>query len=175
VRRVLLAFVLCVGLPRRAVSSHVILSVHLVVCVCVSVCIHNVSVSSCFVYVCRRCARCHRCTPLVMFHPPVFVFVSMDSLRHRNLLFSSWNVRGLGDEDKCSLVRDNVASSLPSVMCFQESKLAALDAAKARSFLPSALSDFAVVDANGSRGGGSSPPGTGVCSLCLPPSPKFLA
>ncbi|XP_071677171.1 uncharacterized protein [Lolium perenne] len=77
----------------------------------------------------------------------------MDSLHHRKLLFSSWNVRGLGDEDKCHLVRDSVASALPSVMCFQESKLSHLDAAKARSFLPATLADFAVVDANGSRGG----------------------
>jgi hypothetical protein len=98
----------------------------------------------------------------------------MDSLCLINLLFSSWNVCVLGDEDKCHRVRDNVVSSLPSVMCIQDSKLARLDAAKARSFLPSAVSDFVVVDANGAAEGLSSPR-TGACSLYLPPLPGFLA
>jgi hypothetical protein len=96
---------------------------------------------------------CSRCIPLVAVPPPVLADVSMDSLCLINLLFSSWNVCVLGDEDKCHRVRDNVVSSLPSVMCIQDSKLARLDAAKARSFLPSAVSDFVVVDANGSSGG----------------------
>jgi hypothetical protein len=41
----------------------------------------------------------------------------------------------------------------PVVVCIQQTKLASLDGLKARSFLPAGLSDFATVDAMGSRGG----------------------
>ena len=71
----------------------------------------------------------------------------------RNLLIASWNTHGLGDELKCPVIRNNLSTVLPTVVCIQESKLLALDALKARSFLPSNLSDFTQVDANGSRGG----------------------
>jgi hypothetical protein len=173
VRLVLLASMLGIGLLHRAVSVSVILVVR-----------RAVRVRVCTRCLCRRCAVlfsflvvsfvCSCCIPLVAVPPPVLTDVSMDSLCLINLLFSSWNVRVLGDEDKCHRVRDNVVSSLPSVMCIQDSKLARLDAAKARSFLPSAVSDFVVVDANGAAEGLSSP-GTGACSLYLPPLPGFLA
>jgi exonuclease III len=77
----------------------------------------------------------------------------MDNLAFLKLLFCSWNVRGLGDPDKCNIVSDNVSNASVSVMCIQESKLASLDNAKARSLLPHSLSDHVEVDADGSRGG----------------------
>jgi hypothetical protein len=77
----------------------------------------------------------------------------MDSVSFCKLLFMSWNVRGLGDDDKCGVVRDNISDARPSVVCIQESKLAHLDAPKSRSFLPSYISDFSIVPADGSRGG----------------------
>jgi exonuclease III len=77
----------------------------------------------------------------------------MDNCPTKNLVFVSWNVRGLGDEDKCSTVRDHTLAAAPSVLCIQETKLASLTASKARSFLPPVLSLFAVADADGSHGG----------------------
>ncbi|CAN6206900.1 unnamed protein product [Urochloa humidicola] len=65
----------------------------------------------------------------------------------------SWNVRGLGDSDKCKLVRDTLASAVLDVACLQESKLPVTNPAKARSFLPQSLSDFHCVDATETRGG----------------------
>lgn len=65
----------------------------------------------------------------------------------------SWNVRGLGDHDKCTLVRDSLCAARPIVVCLQESKLASIPHAKARSFLPSHHVDFLCVDASNTRGG----------------------
>lgn len=38
-----------------------------------------------------------------------------------------WNVRGLNNIVKCSLVKESVVSSNASVVCFQESKLEVVD------------------------------------------------
>ena len=65
----------------------------------------------------------------------------------------SWNVRGLGDSDKCKTVRDTLVSSRADIICIQESKLHEVSPSKAREFLPTPLSDFQVVDADGLRGG----------------------
>ncbi|CAN6352985.1 unnamed protein product [Urochloa humidicola] len=65
----------------------------------------------------------------------------------------SWNVRGLGDPDKCKLVRDTLSTPFLDVACLQETKLDATTTAKARSFLPSSLSDYLCVDACETRGG----------------------
>jgi len=64
-----------------------------------------------------------------------------------------WNVRGLGDSDKCVSVRDHVASCKTSIACFQETKLAATGPLKAKTFLPPSLTEFRCLDANGTRGG----------------------
>ncbi|CAN6341061.1 unnamed protein product [Urochloa humidicola] len=71
------------------------------------------------------------------------------------MLFSllSWNVRGLGDSDKCKIVRDSLFSAKPDVACLQETKLRSTDSSKARSFLPPLLTDFYCVDASDTRGG----------------------
>ncbi|KAJ1261729.1 hypothetical protein BS78_09G053400, partial [Paspalum vaginatum] len=65
----------------------------------------------------------------------------------------SWNVRGLGDPDKCTTVRDALCSSSPSFACIQESKLQELGSSKARGFLPRSLPDFLSLSASGTRGG----------------------
>jgi len=36
----------------------------------------------------------------------------------------SWNVRGLGDPDKCTIVRNALRDAKPSIVCLQETKLA---------------------------------------------------
>jgi len=63
------------------------------------------------------------------------------------------NVRGLGQTDKCDVVRDNVAKNHPQIACLQETKLMDLDARAVRAFLPSALDDYRFTPAVGSRGG----------------------
>ena len=70
-----------------------------------------------------------------------------------NFLFESWNVRGLGDLVKCSIVQADVAASLPHILALQESKLTDVSSAKAASFLPPFLRCFEAVDAVGSAGG----------------------
>ena len=45
----------------------------------------------------------------------------------RRLSVMSWNVRGLGDSEKCDVVRDAIASATPSVCCLQETKLHDVD------------------------------------------------
>lgn len=48
----------------------------------------------------------------------------------------SWNVRGLGDSDKCKVVRTLFSDVKPSFICIQESKLAQLNNFKSQTFLP---------------------------------------
>jgi hypothetical protein len=63
-------------------------------------------------------------------------------------------MQGLGDDGKCTVVRDHVIAANPSVLCiYLGDKASFLSAWKARSFLPPALSQFSNADADGSRGG----------------------
>jgi exonuclease III len=64
----------------------------------------------------------------------------------------SWNVRGLGDPDKCKLVRNVFLNANPVILCIQESMLSNVDFFKAASFLPPGFL-FASSPADGSRGG----------------------
>ena len=65
-----------------------------------------------------------------------------------------WNVRGLGDSDKCNLVRGVFSNARPAVICIQESKLDNIDAFKAKTFLPPTFSNsFVFAPADGTRGG----------------------
>ncbi|RCV15332.1 hypothetical protein SETIT_3G049500v2, partial [Setaria italica] len=72
-----------------------------------------------------------------------------------NVSFSlhSWNVRGLGDNNKCILVRDVVSSACPKTASFQETKLCNIDHLKVCSFLPANLNEFQYTDADDTRGG----------------------
>ena len=66
----------------------------------------------------------------------------------------SWNVRGLDDPDKCTIVRNALRDANPSLVCLQETKLACINAFKAKSILPSNLSSsFVFAPADGTRGG----------------------
>jgi len=72
----------------------------------------------------------------------------------KNFLVVSWNVRGLGDPDKCTVVKDALVASAPSVICLQETKLSDLSRFKAHSFLPPHFTDtIQFVRAAGSCGG----------------------
>jgi exonuclease III len=66
----------------------------------------------------------------------------------------SWNVRGLGNSDKCGIVRNAICDVMPAIVCLQETKLHTIDAFKAKSFLPPKFaSSFVFKPADGSRGG----------------------
>ena len=52
----------------------------------------------------------------------------------------SWNVHGLGDLDKCTIVRDAIRSTTPSVVCLQATKLSECEIFKAATFLPQNMS-----------------------------------
>lgn len=76
------------------------------------------------------------------------------NLNNRSFNFVSWNVRGLGDSDKCSIVRNALCDVMPSLICFQETKLHEINFFKARSILPvNMASSFIFAPADGSRGG----------------------
>jgi exonuclease III len=49
----------------------------------------------------------------------------------------TWNVRGLGEDDKCTSVCADLAAARPGLVALQETKLSSLSAQKiASSFLP---------------------------------------
>jgi exonuclease III len=77
----------------------------------------------------------------------------MISAPRKTFLITSWNIRDLGDNSKCTSARDALSVASPTVCCLQETKLACTSTAKARTFLPVPLADFATLDADGSRGG----------------------
>ena len=66
---------------------------------------------------------------------------------------SGWNVRGLGDSNKCTLVKDALLASRSFVVCLQESKLQQMDLRKAATSLPVGLRSFIYMPGNGSSGG----------------------
>ena len=53
--------------------------------------------------------------------------------RFKNFNVVSWNVRGLGDPDKCAIVEDALVSAAPAVICLQETKLHHIDQFQAHS------------------------------------------
>ncbi|KAM0904229.1 hypothetical protein ACQ4PT_018157 [Festuca glaucescens] len=65
----------------------------------------------------------------------------------------SWNVRWLGDEDKCISVFADLSVARPGLLAIQESKLGVLTPAKAASFLPPFIRSHRAVDAVGTSGG----------------------
>ena len=44
-----------------------------------------------------------------------------------NFCVVSWNVRGLGDPDKCAIVKDALISAALTLICLQETKLRHID------------------------------------------------
>ena len=49
------------------------------------------------------------------------------SNRFKKICVVSWNVRGLGDPDKCAIVKDALVSAAPALICLQETKLRHID------------------------------------------------
>lgn len=63
-------------------------------------------------------------------------------------------MRGPGDSDKCSIVRDSISDASPTVVCLHETKLQNVNVFKAKSFLPSKFANsFTFVASDGARGG----------------------
>jgi exonuclease III len=69
------------------------------------------------------------------------------------LLFECWNVRGLGGRQKRDDVKAAVDCNTPSVLCFQETKLADISSFTASSFLPPSLRSFVFKPSVGASGG----------------------
>ncbi|CAN6253863.1 unnamed protein product [Urochloa humidicola] len=65
----------------------------------------------------------------------------------------SWNVRGLGDEDKCGKILTELISQRPALVALQETKLSAISTSKSASFLHSRLKHYAHFPAIGASGG----------------------
>jgi exonuclease III len=76
----------------------------------------------------------------------------MNQLRFTYILMS-WNICGLGQNDKCDAVHDAISVSRPHIVCLQESKLDSATMAKCQTFLPPYLSEFSAVPANNTMGG----------------------
>ncbi|XP_071685001.1 uncharacterized protein [Lolium perenne] len=77
----------------------------------------------------------------------------MDVNRFRQLLLSSWNIRGLNDPDKCLDVKMNLSAQPLHVICLQETKLQSIPTQKAASFLPPGFSSFSLLPSIGASGG----------------------
>lgn len=78
----------------------------------------------------------------------------MSNTGNRSLSILSWNVRGLGDSEKCVTVRDAIQAATPTVVCLQESKLQDISLFKVRTFLPIKLAtSFDFAPSSGARGG----------------------
>lgn len=68
-------------------------------------------------------------------------------------IFCSWNVSGLGDQDKCADVRSEISRLNPHVVAIiLESKLSGPSTAKIQSFLPPVLQTHSVIDSVGTAG-----------------------
>jgi exonuclease III len=71
-----------------------------------------------------------------------------------------WNVHGLGDPAKCSVVKDVIREVHPSIICIQETKLMDVSLAKFNFFAPHSLSNFTMLPSTGSKGGTIPTPST---------------
>lgn len=69
------------------------------------------------------------------------------------LSICSWNVRGLGDDQKCSDVLAELFAVKPHIALLQESKLESISNQKLRSFLPNSLDQVVLLPSVGSAGG----------------------
>lgn len=73
-------------------------------------------------------------------------------ITNRSITVTSWNVRGLGDLDKCVTVLDTLLLAKPSISCLQETKLNMIVPQKVASFLPRHLSAMEFIEADGMQG-----------------------
>jgi len=89
--------------------------------------------------------------PLLLLFPVLQMNPNLQS-GHRSFNVISWNVRGLGDSDKCNLVRNAFRDANPVIVCLQETKLCSIDFFKAATFLPKGFL-FVFSPSDGARGG----------------------
>lgn len=69
------------------------------------------------------------------------------------IYYNTWNVRGLGDDDKCKEILSELIMIRPSIALLQESKLQNIHVTKLHSFLPRFLDQSVSLPATGSVGG----------------------
>jgi exonuclease III len=71
-----------------------------------------------------------------------------------NLSNLCWNVSGLGDPNKCSVIKETIKkSNIMIFFCLQETKLSDISLSKFYSFAPASFHNHASGNANSSRGG----------------------
>jgi hypothetical protein len=66
--------------------------------------------------------------------------------------YEFWNVRVLGDPNKCAIVKETIRESNVVIFCLQETKLNDITLNKFYSFAPTLFHDYALGNADGSRG-----------------------
>jgi exonuclease III len=72
-----------------------------------------------------------------------------------NLSMLCWNVRGLGDSNKCVVVKDTIKEANTFILCIQETKLSEISFVKFNNIAPPRYTNYSILSANGSRGGGT--------------------
>jgi exonuclease III len=70
-----------------------------------------------------------------------------------NLNILCWNVRGLGDLDKCSVFKETIKESNVMIFCLQEAKLSDISPSKFYSFASASFHNYTSGNVNGSRSG----------------------
>ncbi|KAF8753605.1 hypothetical protein HU200_011601 [Digitaria exilis] len=75
------------------------------------------------------------------------------AVNFRSFKIASWNVRGLGQKDKCRDVKRALASCNVDVVALQETKLQDVPYFKGTSFLPRQNLDFKFKPSMGAAGG----------------------
>jgi exonuclease III len=63
-----------------------------------------------------------------------------------------WNVRGLGDSNKCVVVKDIIKEANASILCIQETKVSEISFVKFNNIFPPRYTNYSILSANGSRG-----------------------
>lgn len=72
---------------------------------------------------------------------------------NRTYVICSWNVRGLGDHEKCTAVLMELLSSHLDIVMLQETKLSVIPPSKLTAFLPHHLNCFCFTPSTGASGG----------------------
>jgi exonuclease III len=63
-----------------------------------------------------------------------------------------WNVRGLNDKDKWSLLRNKIEESGANIFCFQETKRDLIDIRFLKNFAPKRFDNFEFCPSSGASG-----------------------
>lgn len=65
----------------------------------------------------------------------------------------NWNVRGMGDSNKCDVIKDSVLNANCDIICFQETKWCEHSIFCVRQVCPNKFRHYITLDAIGSKGG----------------------